>query len=42
MEAVLSHMQTHGQIKEWEAKGDWVHSELLIKQLTESLSVWQA
>lgn len=43
MEATLSHMQTHGQIKEWGAKGDRVHSELLAKPLTvclnESLSV---
>lgn len=31
MEAILSHMQTHGQIKEREAKGDRVHSELFIK-----------
>lgn len=26
MEVTLSHMQTHGQIKAWGAKGDRVHS----------------
>lgn len=38
MEATLSHMQTHGQIKDWRAKGDSVHSELLAEPLTVCLS----
>lgn len=48
MEATVSHMQTHGQIKERGAKGDRVISELLAKPLTVCLSVsmrawlWQA
>lgn len=38
MEATLSHMQTHGQIKELGAKGDRVHSKLLAKPMTVCLS----
>lgn len=34
MEATVSRMQTHGQIKEHGAKGDRVHLELLAKPLT--------
>lgn len=30
----MSHMQTHGQLKEWGAKGDRVCSELLAKSLS--------
>lgn len=41
MEAALSHMQTHGQIKEWVAKGDRGHSELFVKPLTDCLSQWE-
>ncbi len=41
MEATLSHMQTHGQIKERAAKGDRVHSELLAKPLTVCLYQWE-
>lgn len=39
MEATVSHMQTHGQIKEQGAKEGRVHSELLAKPLTDWLSV---
>lgn len=39
MEAALSCMQTHGQIKELEAKGDRVHSGRIVKPLTACLPV---
>lgn len=33
----MSHMQTHGQIKEWGDKGDRVYSELLVVSLSVSM-----
>lgn len=41
MEATVSHMQTHGQIKEHGARGDRGHFELLAKPLTDWLSEWE-
>lgn len=38
MEATLSHMQTHGQIKDWGIKRDRVHFKLLAKSLTVCLN----
>lgn len=39
MDAALSHMQTHEQIKEGAAKGDRVHAALLTELLTDWLPV---